>query len=110
MSKEFPVAHVGNYPVDSFGAGGVGHELGIHKSDVRENLLVGEKGNSEGGEHIGSEACKNFAGELRQFLFGFIFAISGAKISQDDFSHSREKSVADASEEFTQAKYGGEAE
>lgn len=65
MSEEFPVAHVGNDPDDALGAGGVGHKLGIHKSDVREDLLVGKEGDAKRGEHVGPEAFEDVAGELR---------------------------------------------
>ena len=110
VGEEFPVAHVRNDPDDALGSCGISDELGIDEGDVREDLLVGEKGNAEGGEHVGSKALKNIGGELSEFLLGFLFAIGGAEVSQDDLSHAWKKPITDASEEFAQAKYGGEAE
>ena len=110
MSEEFPVAHVGNDPDDSLGAGGVGHELGIHKSDVGENLLVGEEGDAKGGEHVGPEAFEDVVGKLIEFILGFFVSIGGAEIPNDNSSDIGKEAVSDSAEEFSQRKDGGQTE
>ena len=108
VGEEFPVAHMRNDPDDTFGAVRIGDQFHIAKGDVRKDLFVGEKGNSQRGEHVGSEALEHFLGELFQFLLRLFISKGDAEISQNDSSNPRCEPVADSPEKFTNAEDGGQ--